>query len=342
MHSLQLDNRYLKQIFEYIQDGIIVMDQSREIKLMNPSAMRLTGWNVGDFVPYCTFCENRSLKKGENKCYLIAREEVPYFLSKMPTYHGKQIDVEMSTALIYSDQDKEQKEYLLVLRDQTLRQKEEEARISKLMIQKLIQAQEREHKRLAQELHDGVSQSLYTISVALEAIDSFVQNEKLSQYLEEVRLELENVISDVKSYSHHLRPKVLDSLGLIPAVESLITSIKRNAPQLEIRFEAMVEERLHSTVEINLYRFVQEALHNIVKYAEASNVLIEIRKEANQITIKVVDDGKGFEREAVKDGLGLKHMAERIEQLGGTFTLRTAVGKGTILIGQIPFKERGL
>ncbi|OKO96321.1 Two component sensor histidine kinase [Geobacillus proteiniphilus] len=182
--------------FAYIQDGIIVMDHERTIVEMNPAAKRLTGWQLGEKVPYCSFCQQRKVKEGEERCYLIATEEVPYFVSEMPTDHGQWIDVEMSTELIL-EQDKA-KYYLLVLRDQTAKKKEEEARRSKWMVKKLTEAKEQEHKRLAQELHDGVGQSLYSISIALDNIIQRVQDEKLHIYVKEVREELGRVMEDVK------------------------------------------------------------------------------------------------------------------------------------------------
>src|SRR5690625_2301203 len=158
----QLGDRYLLQIFNALQDGIIVMDENRKILSMNEAAHDLTGWNIADYVPYCSYCQKYRVDTSEDKCYLIAQEEVPYFLSEMPTYKGKIIDVEMSTALIYEGSQTRKKEYLLVLRNQQLRQREEEVKLSKKMIQMLIEARESEHKRLAQELHDGVGQALFS------------------------------------------------------------------------------------------------------------------------------------------------------------------------------------
>ncbi len=210
-----LQTEYLQQIYEHIQDGIIIMKESREIVMMNPAAQILTGWHVGDFAPYCTYCMVREKKQGEPTCYLIANNEVPSFLSEMPTYHGKKIDVEMSTAAIYADENTGEKEYLLVLRDQETFKKAQEAAINKKMIRALIEAQESEHKRLAQELHDGVGQSLFSLSIALQAIESIVQdNARLNDYISEVRTELEKVMNDVNAYSHQLRPHSLDQLGL--------------------------------------------------------------------------------------------------------------------------------
>ncbi|WP_121614304.1 sensor histidine kinase [Mesobacillus foraminis] len=341
MEQYPVDPKYLHQIFEHIQDGIIVMDQNREILLMNPAAGRLTGWSVGEYVPFCSYCKERKVETGEIRCYLIARNEVPYFLSQMPVYHGTKLDVEMSTALIYQDQERDQKEYLLVLRDQTLRQKEEEVRLSKMIIKQLIEAQEKEHKRLAHELHDGVSQSLYTISVALQAIESTIAGDgRLNDYINEVRGELERTMSDIKAYSHQLRPTSLDGLGLVSALETLVRSVESTS-SLDIELQTNISGRLASAVEINVYRVIQEALHNIVKYAEAENVNVLLLEDEGRLIMEVRDNGKGFNLDQIKGGLGLEHMRERIEQLNGHFYIESKPGEGTIISAKIIIEGSG-
>nr|WP_131924613.1 histidine kinase [Hazenella coriacea] len=323
---------YMIQVFNSLQDGIIIMNQNREILVMNPSAVKMTGWLVGEPVPYCTFCQKREVKKGENRCYLVAQEEVPYFLSQMPVYQGRKLEVEMSTAVIFHDPKTDEKEILLVLRDQTLKKKEEEARLSKMIIQKLIEAQENEHKRLAQELHDGVSQSLYSISIAMDAIDAHIDRPELKQYISEVKNELDHVITDVKAYSHQLRPQILDQLGLVAAIEGMVRSYQQIVPQVQFHFQADLEERLPSLTEINLFRVTQEALHNIMKYAQADQVCISLIKYRDGLYQQIKDNGMGFDPNQVKEGLGLKHMEERIDQLNGSIHIQSSPQGTTIYV----------
>lgn len=315
---------YLKQIFHFLQDGIIVMNQDRKILLMNPSAQQMTGWDIGECVPYCTYCQGRELKEGENRCYLVSHQEVPYFLSQMPVYKGSKLDVEMSTAVIYRDQTSNEQEILLVLRDQTLKKKEEEARISKWMIKKLIGAQEQEHKRLAQELHDGVGQSLFSISIAMNAIEAYIENPKMNEYISEVKSELDKVIQDVNSYSHRLRPLSLDQLGLIPTLEELLHSYRQLLPQIDFHFQCNFDRRLSTSIEINLYRVIQEALHNIVKYAKATQVWVQLFQKKETLYLIIRDNGVGFDLNQTGEGLGLKHMNERVDQLDGDFTIQSS------------------
>ena len=329
---------YFKEIYEHIQDGIIVMTTAREIRLINPAGKRLTGWQVGDTVPFCSYCMS-CVKVGEvPSCYLIENKEVPSFLSEMPTYHGKKIDVEMSTAAIYVNEETGDQEYLLVLRDQELFKRAAQAATSKKMLRDLVEAKESEHKRLAQELHDGVGQSLFSISIALQAIDTFItDNEELSAYVGEVREELAKVMEDVSNYSHQLRPHIIDQLGLEAAIASLVEVVQKNLPNSDVQFEAVNMVRKDPAVEINIYRVVQEALHNVTKYAEATKVRVLIEQLEDRLHVSISDNGRGFERESLpNEGLGLLHMEERVEQIGGICSIQSEVDSGTLVEISVP------
>ncbi|MGE5704924.1 MAG: ATP-binding protein [Clostridia bacterium] len=336
-----LETVYLKQIYDHIQDGIIIMDRERNILMMNPSAERMTGWKIGEAVPYCSYCQKRELKAGEERCYLLDKREVPYFLSSMPTYEGKYVDMEMSTAVMYENPTQKQQEVLLVLKDVSVKRKEEEARISKLVLQKTLEAQENEHKRLAQELHDGVGQSLYSISVGIQAIQSRIKlDPQFKSYMGEIVDELEKVIKDVKLYSLQLRPYSLDRLGLIPTVEHLVETLNKTHPEGMITFShSSFPHRLDPILEINLYRVIQEAVHNALKYARASLIEVILFREQHDLYLIIQDNGIGFEPKEGKEGLGLKHMEERVHQFDGQFRICASPGEGTAIRVKAPYKE---
>ncbi|MGM9988081.1 MAG: ATP-binding protein [Bacillaceae bacterium] len=337
MYTSETERYFLfDRIFQYIQDGIIVMNESRDIMEMNPAAKQLTGWKKGEKVPYCTYCRSRIVKEHEERCYLVGKKEVPYFLSEMPTYKGENIEVEMSTALLFSNSEGNEQLYLLVLRDQSLKQKEEEARIAKLMIKQLIEAKEEEHQRLAQELHDGVGQSLYSISIALKHIEKKIENEELIQYTRELRDDVSRLLFDVKNYSYYLRPKSLDELGLAPTIRNFLHNIQHNVPKITFSFQCGEEQRWLPEIEINLYRVVQEAVLNAIKYAKASHIDVSLSCTIAGITLQIIDDGIGIKEENRKLGLGLKHMEERLSMLEGTFSIHTTEGQGTTIQGFIP------
>ncbi|TXL65033.1 ATPase [Cerasibacillus terrae] len=336
----ELDQIFSDKLFHYIKDGIIVMNASRKIVKANRAANRLIGWGIGEHVPYCSYCEQREVKPGEERCYLMANKgEIPYFSSEMPTFGEYLLDVEMSNVMIYHDEKANEKYYLLVLRDQTLKKKEEEARISKKMIHKLTEAKEAEHKRLSQELHDGVGQSLFSISIAMDNIMAHINDVTLHDYIDDVRQELGQVMGDVKYYSQALRPKSLDQLGLIATVDSLIKSMKTQLPNTTCHFHHNFDERLHPMIEINVYRVIQEALHNMMKYAQAKQVSIILEKNNDTLYVQIMDDGVGFNIKEKKSGLGLMHMKERISQLKGTTKIESSPGKGAKIKLEIPLEE---
>ncbi|MEB3101323.1 PAS domain-containing sensor histidine kinase [Paenibacillaceae bacterium T2] len=338
-------SNYLKQIFDHIEDGIIIFDQERRILVMNPSSQKFTGWKVGGTVPYCSFCQTREVAPGENRCYLLSKREVPYFLASMPTYEGKYIEMELRTAVIYENEQQNRQEALLVLKDLSMKKREEEARISKLILQKTLEAQESEHKRLAQELHDGVGQSLYSISVGLQAIQANMhQAFQMEDYVRELVNALEKVIRDVKFYSWQLRPPSLDQLGLIPTVDHLIDNLRKTHPRIAFSFEhSGIRGRLSAILEINLYRVIQEAIHNALKYSQANKIKVEIRTKKDFLILSISDNGIGFDPSAANQGLGLKHMKERIDQLKGNLHIRSEPGcGGAKVVSVIPFKEENL
>lgn len=334
-----MESGYLRQIFDHLQDGIIMMDQERRILVMNPSAEKMTGWILGEKVPYCSYCQTRKLEAGEERCYLLAKREIPYFLSAMPTYEGRFVDMEMSTAVISENGD--QMEVLLVLKDLTMKKKEEEARISKLVLQKTLEAQENEHKRLAQELHDGVGQSLYSVSVGIQAIQSRMeQEETFKEYMQEIIDELEKAIRDVKLYSLQLRPHSLDQLGLIPAVKHLVSNLNKTHQDVSITFASSnVSNRLLPILEINLYRIIQEALHNALKYSQATLIEVILYKEDGELVLMIQDNGIGFERGLTEEGLGFKHMKERVDQMEGSLRIHSALQRGTTIKVKVQDKE---
>lgn len=330
---------YTEELFHHLQDGIIIMDAKRQIRKINKAAEKLMGWHVGDVVPFCSYCEKRSLGSAEERCYLIANQgKVPYFESKMPHMGEYLINVEMSNALIYEADDGD-KHYLLVMRDVTVKNQQEATRLSKKMLQHLTEAKEAEHKRLSQELHDGVGQSLYSVAIAMDNLSMTIEDEQLAAYIKEVRAEVGKAMEDVKFYSQSLRPKSLDQLGLMPTIETLIDFLRQKRSQLHITLQSNCYARLADVAEINLYRVVQEALHNIMKYAEATEVQIVFEKDRFGLQLTIEDNGVGFNVEQQKEGLGLLHMGERISQLKGKTVIQSVLGEGTKITAYIPKNE---
>jgi len=328
------------QILDVLKDGVIVMDHDRNIISMNQSAEKLTGWRIGEPVPYCSFCQKRRLGIDEERCYLIEHEQSPYFTSEMPTYSGNMVDVEMNTARILNDPHTGATYYLLVLRDFTERKRREAHMLREKMIRELIRAREEEHERLAQELHDGVGQSLFSITLALNALQSDVVDPDKQEYLSSVISEVSMLMNHVRNYSKQLRPIELDQFGLESALNVLLDSFATRYPNVAFHTDFRLTKRCDALVEINVYRIVQEALVNAMKYAKPTTVDCRIFEHEGKIELLFRDDGVGFDSLEVSKGLGLRHMEERAKTVEGLFQIVSVIGHGTEISVSIP-RERG-
>jgi signal transduction histidine kinase len=206
-------------------------------------------------------------------------------------------------------------------------------------VEQVIQAQELERRRLAGDIHDGISQRLVTLSYRLDAAsravgdDSTTAAEQLAMARELVDLTL----GEARAAINGLRPPVLDDLGLTGGLASLARSI----PGVDVDVE-LADARLPDHIEIALYRIAQECLQNVVKHARATNAKLTFSLENEHVRLEIVDNGLGFdtlEHPLGGDemgGYGLLSMAERAEIVGGRLNIRSRPGSGTAVTATIP------
>lgn len=207
----------------------------------------------------------------------------------------------------------------------------------------IIKAQEEERKRVAREIHDGPAQSMANIVMraefCLKLLD--MSPEKVRDEL----IALQNIVRislmDVRKIIFDLRPMVLDDLGLAPAIKRYLSNYKEQYG-LPVEFLFFGQQtRLDSSVEVAVFRIVQEMVSNIHKHACAKNSVVKIEMLNNRINIQVRDDGKGFNMNKVmankeREGYGLIGMRERVQLLNGDISIVSAPGKGTSISISIP------
>jgi signal transduction histidine kinase len=206
------------------------------------------------------------------------------------------------------------------------------------LTQAIIDGEELERIRLAKELHDGIGGLMSMIKL------QFTNFKKSHAAIQEnieynSALDLLNTASqDIRKISHALMPSALERLGLIDAVEQFCTQMQTTG-NFEIDFQHYgFDARLSQKLELLLYRIIQELLNNIIKYANAKEVLVQFTKNENLISITIEDDGKGFDISTLKnkDGIGLQSMQKRIELLGGKMDIDSEIGKGTSVNIELP------
>lgn len=206
------------------------------------------------------------------------------------------------------------------------------------LTQAIIDGEEQERTRLAKELHDGIGGLMSMLKLQFTNFKkSHTAIEENNEY--NSALELLNTTSqDIRKISHALMPSALERLGLIDALEQFCTQVQHSS-NIEIDFQYYnLEARLPQRLELLTYRIVQELLNNILKYAEAKEVIVQLSKNENTISMTVEDDGKGFDVATIKnkDGIGLNSMQKRVELLGGKMDIDAAPGKGTSVHIELP------
>jgi signal transduction histidine kinase len=203
---------------------------------------------------------------------------------------------------------------------------------------RLVQAQEAERKSLSRELHDEVGQSLSAVLVEVRNLSAGLRvraPEESLTHVETVKSLVEGAVRVVRNMALLLRPSMLDDLGLIPALrwQARETS-KRTSMDVSVATELDPED-LPDEYKTCIYRVVQEALHNCARHSGATTVRIRVEQLPDRLTLIVQDDGQGFDATQTM-GLGLLGIQERVEQFGGTCTVHSNPGGGTILMVELP------
>ncbi|QFT93136.1 Signal transduction histidine-protein kinase/phosphatase DegS [Roseovarius sp. THAF9] len=215
-----------------------------------------------------------------------------------------------------------------------------DAKLKKLT-QRVFDAQEEERGRVARELHDGISQILVGVRYALDSARRRFEtgDARAGETLDRGILNLSAAIQEVRRISRDLRPGVLDDLGVGPALKSLVEDFgARTGIKTEFR-TVPFRNRLDDDAKTALYRVAQEALTNIERHADATCVSVDVRGHKSGATLRISDNGRGLDlgRSLAMNsqGLGLRNMQERIEQLDGTLRILSSKS-GTVIEADVP------
>lgn len=212
----------------------------------------------------------------------------------------------------------------------------------RLLTHQILLAQEEERKAISRQLHDEIAQLLAGIGIHLAALKSAANDPpKLRRRLTSTHRLITRSIKLVHDFARDLRPALLDDIGLVPALRSFVKDLGRRH-RLSIEFSALPPaEELDNIRRTVLYRVAQEALTNVIRHADARKVSVRLRRTADGVRLEVHDDGHSFPAAqlvaATHSGrLGLLGMRERVEMVGGRFTITALPGKGTLIAAEVP------
>lgn len=203
----------------------------------------------------------------------------------------------------------------------------------------ILQAEEKERKRIANDLHDGLGQMFSTVKLNLSALENGVKFEDelvKTNFFKTMNL-VDTSCKELRDISHQMASDVLMKLGMVAAIRDFIQNI--NQDKLKINFQAVnIDQRIPSDIETVLYRILQESVNNVIKHSKASNLDIQLLKEENELTLIIEDNGVGFNVKEIENatGIGLKNIKSRIEYLRGTIDFDSAENRGTVITIYVP------
>lgn len=212
----------------------------------------------------------------------------------------------------------------------------------RLLSRQVMTAQEEERQRVARELHDETAQSLTSLLVGLRVVEKATTPQEVAARIAELRVQTARTLEEVRKMAVDLRPSTLDDLGLAAALQWYTGDFARRSPA-EVSFRVSgLDDRLPDEVEVVVYRIIQEALTNVLKHADASQVTVEVVREKGEVLASVLDNGRGFDVEEMmrsrERGLGLFGMRERVALVGGSLQIDSRPGGNTRVAIRIPLE----
>ncbi len=201
---------------------------------------------------------------------------------------------------------------------------------------RILKAEERDRRRISRELHDSIGQTLSAVKFSLERV---IREAGPSTGLSPSGLLLEPVvelirgaIDDVRSVTAELRPSIIDDLGIMAAVSCFCRNFQRAHGTVRLEKDVALEEaKVPAYLKIVIYRVLQEAVNNVARHSGACRARLSLRGDDHGIELTLEDNGRGFDVQSARRGMGLASMRERVEGSGGTFSVESSPGKGTIL-----------
>jgi signal transduction histidine kinase len=219
----------------------------------------------------------------------------------------------------------------------------ERSRSEKRLLNAIIQTEEKERKRFAKDLHDGLGPLLSTVKMSISALINMVKEKTSSDILINANMVNDEAIASIKEISNNLSPHVLTNFGFVSALKNFTHKINQTKA-IQINIESNFEnERFDHNTEIILYRATCELISNTLKHAQAKTVTINISKHLRTLTIQYIDDGIGFNPDSKipeqSKGMGLSNISSRIKSINGVFIINSLPNEGLSALIKVRLKQ---
>lgn len=351
-----IEHRYLK-VSEYALEYFWEVDQNGQFTYVSPVIVRILGFLPDEITgekslfDFCSYNENTESK--EFLATIFARRENFTGNEVMCSHkNGDKIWLTIS-GFPFFDGNNNFAGYIGVNHDITRRKIAEEANLEQLvkineyqkklknLYYELTIAEEKERRKIAEFLHDGLGQTISIAAIKLSSISRGELAPAVNKTLEESAELLRNAINESRTLVYDLSPPILHELGLIAAIKWKLDQIEKKFGLItDFRFEENTIT-LKTDIKILIFRMICELLNNTIKYAEANLITVEIRKNSQNIIVKVIDNGKGFDSRQGKalselGGFGLFSINERLDALQGSMEIESEPSKGARITLTVP------
>lgn len=324
--ELELRNSRMMALFaELDPDPVIRVDIDGKVNFFNDAAAKLLKINLGDIIPEKIF--NIKLADFSNK--ILANESYSFPFQFNGVYYNVLMNGNSGLRIAQ-----------LYLRDIS---EIKNLEIKLKQLSNYLQNQiDEERYRIAHELHDGIAQDLYLVQMGLRKLtDGSYEN--IIPLLQPIKSQLENTTIELRRIIYNLKPKILEEMGLEPALRTLCNNVIKETGLLGSIEIIGLDQRLDKKMEIYFYRIIQEAISNIIKHSGATEFSVILLKDKSIIRTIITDNGCGLKDDknnsSTLNGFGLMNMKERTEGFGGILKIDSSAGDGFTLITEIPFNQ---
>jgi PAS domain S-box-containing protein len=342
--ALQKSTAHFRTIFEQANLGIQLLDLDGRIAESNPAFEKMVGYSLEELrqMRLNDITHLEDLEFSKNQFLLLISGKIGTCNNQLRLIHKNGNIVWTRQIMSLFRNEEGQPQYVIGMLENITLQKQMEIELHEVQ-QRLIESRETERLRLAQDLHDGPVQELYGISYQLSSLWSSFGDPNSYPQVKIIEEALEGVIDSLRQVCGELRPPTLAPFGLEKAITSHAQGLQKTSPNLSITLDLMNDRKtLPENIRLALFRIYQIAIANVIRHAEAKNVLIHFAFDENQVILTIQDDGKGFQFpnrwvEMVRHGhFGLVGAAERAQSIGGMLKIESQPGQGTVVRVIVP------
>jgi len=333
----------LRIIYQTAPMGIALLNEELMFLTCNPMFVSKLGFTLEDLWEKTFFelCHPWDREKARNIITSAKNEDFHYLRDEIRLSQklGSYLWVEISVQYISRDIEGSGRYVIMIQNIQ--KRKEIQQEVIELR-RRLFQSNENERKNLARELHDGPMQELHSILFQIAEIIDDVPS-KARHQLGLIEKTVRGLNRDLRAIAYNLRPPALSKFGLARSIKSHADEIKLKHPELTIKLDLVSDRNvIAEDVSLALFRIYQQSIMNVIRHANASEIIVRLNMDGDAVSLEISDNGKGFEVpekwvSLVRLGhYGLAGTSERVSALGGDFKINSAPGKGTKIVVKIP------